>query len=345
MARLKRYVRGLVASIIASGSGLIAYAQTANSANSANSRTGGIVDSTSSASSEAALFGIWQLTDLWIFFVRLIIAIWVVILLLLVSRFFSRFVSKRIRANSIWDDEYTRKVSGLIGEIIFYTLTIFSFLIGFMIIQVDFGWILWGISFGIWFAFKDILGNLIAGILVLTNKEFRLWDIIEVDYTDKTYFGRIEEITIRYTVIRTLDLRKVIVPNLAMVMNPVRTFDGEELVRLETKVTIHYETPVQWWLDTIKSAVNSLEFVKEKDSTKVMMEAMWDHGLEIKIYFYIDPTAGKLMAVAKAEVNDAIYASFVQEGIVIPYPHSTITVDHNDKNLIGTMLYVDKEKN
>jgi len=28
---------------------------------------------------------------------------------------------------------------------------------------------------------------------------------------------------------------------------------------------------------------------------------------------------------------------------VIPYPHSTITVDHNDKNLIGTMLYVDKE--
>gem|GEM_PF-6363303 len=82
------------------------------------------------------------LKDLWLFFVRLMIAIAIVIILLLISRFFSRFISRRIRANSIGDDEYTRKVSGLIGEIIFYTLTIFSFLIGFMIIQVDFGWIL-----------------------------------------------------------------------------------------------------------------------------------------------------------------------------------------------------------
>jgi len=337
MHHIPKFVRWTILTLIWWFGTVFVYAQNTQNNNP------NIVDSTSNAWGEAALFGIWKLADLWLFFVRLIIAIAVVILLLLISRFFSRFVSKRIRANSIWDDEYTRKVSGLIGEIIFYTLTIFSFLIWFMIIQVDFGWILWGISFGIWFAFKDILGNLIAGILVLTNKEFRLGDIIEVDYMSHTYFGRIEEITIRYTVIRTLDLRKVIVPNLAMVMNPVRTFDGEELVRLETKVTIHYETPVERWLDIIKQAVNSLEFVREKDSTKVMMEAMGDHWLEIKIYFYIDPTAGKLMAIAKAEVNDAIYAAFVKEWIVIPYPHSTITVDHNDKNLIGTMLYVDKE--
>ena len=126
-------------------------------------------------------------------------------------------------------------------------------------------------------------------------------------------------------------------------MNPVRTYDGEELVRLETGVTIHYETPVERWLEKIKEAVNSLDFVKEKDSTKVMLKAMGDHGLEIKIFFYIDPTEGKLIPVATGEVNDAIYAAFIKEGIVIPYPHSTITVDHNDKNLIGTMLYVDKK--
>lgn len=335
---ITKLFRWTIWSVLMFGSEVFAQNQNTNN-------NGSVLDTTRDAWWEAALFGIWKLTDLWIFFIRLVIAIIVVILLLFVSRFFSRFVSKRIRANSIWDDEYTRKVSGLIGEIIFYTLTIFSFLIWFMIIQVDFGWILWGISFGIWFAFKDILGNLIAGILVLTNKEFKLGDIIEVDYESNTYFWRIEEITIRYTVIRTFDLRKVIIPNLSMVMNPVRTYDGEELVRLETSLTIHYETPVQQWLDIIKDAVNSLDFVKEKDSTKVMLKAMGDHGLEIRVFFYIDPTAGKLIPVAQWEVNDAIYASFIDQGIVIPYPHSTITVDHNDKNLIGTMLYVDKEKN
>jgi len=79
---------------------------------------------------------------------------------------------------------------------------------------------------------------------VLTNKEFRLGDIIEVDYDQNTYFGRIEEITIRYTVIRMFDLRKVIIPNIDMVMNPVRTYDGEDLVRLETSFTVHYSTDV-----------------------------------------------------------------------------------------------------
>ncbi len=306
---------------------------------------GGIISDTTDAGTESWLAWFFKFGDLWIFFVRLMVAIVVVILLWILSKFFSSFVRKRIRANSIWDDEYTRKVSGLIGEVIFYTLMIFSVLIGFMIIQVDFGWILWWISFGIWFAFKDILGNLLAGILVLTNKEYRLWDIIEVDFEwSKTYFGRIEEITIRYTVIRTFDLRKVIVPNLSMVMNPVRTYDGEELVRLETSLTIHYETKVERWLEQIKLAVNWLDFVKEKESTKVMLKAMGDHGLEIRIFFYIDPTEGKLIPVAQSEVNDAIYAVFIKEGIVIPYPHSTITVDHNDKNLLGTALWVNRHK-
>ncbi len=297
----------------------------------------------SSWESWGTIFGLWAIRDLRSFIIKLWIAIIVTAVLFLLSSYFSKFVAKRIRSNSIGDDEYTRKVSGLIGEIIFYTLIIFSFLIGFMIIEVDFARVLWGISFGIGFAFKDILWNLISGILVLTNKEFRLGDIIEVDYQDKTYFWRIEEITIRYTVIRTFDLRKVIVPNLDMVMKPVRTYDGEELVRLETQLTIHYQTKVERGLWVIRDAVNSLGFVKEKESTKVMLEQMGDHGLEIRVYFYIDPTAGKLIPVAKSEVNDAIYAAFNKESIVIPYPHSTITVDHNDKNLIGTMLYVDKE--
>lgn len=306
---------------------------------------GWIVSDTTAAGTESWLAGLFKFGDLWIFFIRLLVAIVVVILLWVLSKIFSSFVRKRIRANSIWDDEYTRKVSWLIGEVIFYTLIIFSVLIGFMIIQVDFWRILWWISFGIWFAFKDILWNLLAGILVLTNKEYRLWDIIEVDFEwEKTYFGRIEEITIRYTVIRTFDLRKVIVPNLSMVMNPVRTYDGEELVRLETSLTIHYETKVERWLDKIKSAVNSLKFIKEKDSTKVMLKAMGNHGLEIRVFFYIDPTEGKLIPVAQSEVNDAIYDMFRKEGIVIPYPHSTITVDHNDKNLLGSALWLSKHK-
>jgi small-conductance mechanosensitive channel len=52
------------------------------------------------------------------------------------------------------------------------------------------------------------------------------------------------------------------------------------------------------------------------------------------IFFYVDPSGGMLIPVVLSEVNEAIFASFTQANIVIPYPHTAITVDHNDKNLL-----------
>jgi small conductance mechanosensitive channel len=94
-----------------------------------------------------------------------------------------------------------------------------------------------------------------AGIMVLTNKEFKLGDIIVIE-DDQEYFGRVEEITIRYTVIRTFDLRKVIIPNLTLITKPVRTYDSEEIIRLETIFTVHYGTDLYQATKIIVAAVN-----------------------------------------------------------------------------------------
>ncbi len=73
---------------------------------------------------------------------------------------------------------------------------------------------------------------MIAGLLVLTTKEYKIGDLIEFqDANNNNYFGRIEEITIRYSVIRTLDLRRVVIPNLDLITRPVKTFDSEETIR------------------------------------------------------------------------------------------------------------------
>lgn len=95
-----------------------------------------------------------------------------------------------------------------------------------------------------------------AGIMVLTNNDYKLGDIIVVDDGDNEYFGRIEEITIRYTVIRTFELRKVIVPNLTMITKPVKTYDAEEVIRLDFTFTIHFDSPMPESLQIIKDAIN-----------------------------------------------------------------------------------------
>jgi len=164
-----------------------------------------------------------------------------------------------------------------------------------------------------------------------------------VDDEKKDYFGRIEEITIRYTVIRTFDLRKVIIPNLTLVTKPVRTYDSEDLVRLETNFTVHYWTHLQDVQKLIIECVNKLWIVKEKQSTRVNIQKFWRNWVELQIFFYFDPASGVIIPTAMSEVHTAIMDMFKDNGIVIPYPHRTLTVDHNDKNLLGSMLYVAQE--
>ncbi len=267
----------------------------------------------------------------------------IVALLIVLSKLFAKFVTGRLKSNSIVDDEYTAKISWLVWEIIFYTLLVLSILIWFTILWVDFWWIMWWISFWIWFAFKEILGNLLSWILVLTNKEFKLWDVIVIDDDHNEYFGRIEEITIRYTVVRWFDLRKIIIPNLSLVTKPVRTYDSEEIVRLDLSFTIHYNSDLSHASEVIKQAVNSVSFVQEKDSTRVLSVNFWENGVEMLVYFYMDPKWWLLINSAKSQVYQAIIQALRNEKITIPYPHTTITVDYNDKNLLWSMIYVAKE--
>ena len=289
------------------------------------------------------LDGVWSFWWFFSFFGDLLVAILVVWVFVVIARRVASFVAARIKSNSIVDDEYTWKVSALIWEIIFYTLLVFALLIWFTIVWIDFGRIMWWISFWIWFAFKDILWNLMAWVLLLTNKEFKLWDVVVVDDNPNEYFGRIEEITIRYTVIRTFDLRKVIVPNLTMVTQPVRTYDSEDVVRLDTLITVHYWTDIPQAIEMIKEAVNSVEFVKEHDNTYVTVEQFAWSGIDLRVYFYFDPKGWINLPRALSQIHTAVFAMFNEQWIVIPYPHTTLTVDYNDKNLLSSMIYVAQE--
>lgn len=72
----------------------------------------------------------------------MLLALVVVAILVVISKVIARFVTRRIQAHSIADDEYTQKMSLLIGNIVYYVLLIFSLLIGFEVLGFDFALIL-----------------------------------------------------------------------------------------------------------------------------------------------------------------------------------------------------------
>jgi len=275
------------------------------------------------------------------FILKLILAIIVVIFLVIISKIIASSIKKKVIKNSLSDDDYVDKIANLVWDIVFYTLLIFDIFIGFEILWFDL-WILLGwLSFWIWLAFKEILWNMIAGILILTTKDYALWDLIKIDW-NPSYMWFIEEITIRYTIIREFNNQKVIIPNLTFITSPIKPITTEEFIRLETVVSVHYDTDLDLARKIIINAISKLNHIVNKWDTDVIVDSFADSGINLKIWFYIDPNDDIWPAKAISLVNNAVNKALKENNIVIPYPHTTVTVDKNDQNLLKTILFMKK---
>jgi len=257
--------------------------------------------------------------------IKIIWAIAAFVLMMIVAGIIARLVKRSILKHSEWkNSEHAQKIANLIRNLVYYILLGFWVFISFEVLGFDVWLLLWWVSFGIWLAFKEILGNMIAGIMILYTKEFRMWDIVEVK-AEETYLWRIEEITVRYTIIRTLDLRQVVIPNLKMISVPIKTFSAEDIVKLNTTIWIHYDSDVEKAIQVIVNAINQIDFIKEKENTIVFVSNFWDSAIDLKCIFFFDPNSGIIADYAIWYVNEIMNNALKQNDIKIPYPHTTIT--------------------
>lgn len=162
--------------------------------------------------------------------------------------------------------------------------------------------------------------------MILYTKEFKLGDIIEIS-ADQVYFGRIEEITVRYTIIRTIDLRQVVIPNTTLISVPIKTFSSEPLIKLMIPFWAHYDSDINLVLELIKKTVNSFDFVKDKDNTKAFLSDYLDSSIEFKAFISIDPNCGILPEMIKGYVYEKINDEFAKNNINIPYNMTTLTFE------------------
>lgn len=170
---------------------------------------------------------------------------------------------------------------------------------------------------------------MIAGIMILYTKEFKLGDIVEIN-ADQVYLGRIEEITIRYTIIRTLDLRQVVLPNMTLISVPIKTFSAEPLVKLNAVFGVDYSSDIAKVIEIVVNAVNSFDFVKEKAATKAFVSNFAASYIEIKVFFSFDPNCGLLTDFAIGYINEKMNDEFVKNSINVPYNTITLMFDKEE---------------
>jgi len=187
---------------------------------------------------------------------------------------------------------------------------------------------------GLGFGLQKIASNYISGFIILLDRSVKLGDQITVD----KYTGIVSQIRTRYTVVRNGD-GETLVPNEQLVAQSVQnhSFSGTN-VRVATRVQADYAADPEMVIQLLQDCVRGLPRVLEQPAPAAFLVAFADSGIEYEAAVYIaDPQNGKLGV--QSAMNRAIWRTFSENGISIPYPQRELRVlGTNQAAVAGTAL-------
>lgn len=184
-------------------------------------------------------------------------------------------VKARIQANSLQEDVYSRKIANLAGSMLYILLMIFNILAVFQVIGFDTALIMGGISISLGFAMETTIGNMIAGVMIMTNQKVRIGDLVQF-LGSINMVGTIEEINVRYTVIRTFDKRRTIIPNSVIASTPIKTLKTETLIRADAKLRLPRHIDIAQVKSLLIQTINSIDGVLHQEYTNFLVSGFDD---------------------------------------------------------------------
>jgi small conductance mechanosensitive channel len=170
------------------------------------------------------------------------------------------------------------------------------------------------------FAFRDILQNFLAGILLLLHEPFRIEDEIRVE----DFEGNVEAIETRATVIRTFDDRRIVIPNSDLFTKAVTVNTAYEQRRSEYIIGIGYGDDVDSARRLILEAVRSVEGVVEDPAPEALTVDLAESDVKIRLLYWTQPPRWTNLIRVQDSVIRAIKKRLSENGIDLPYPTTQV---------------------
>ena len=192
-----------------------------------------------------------------------------------------------------------------LGVLVALVIIIPSFQIG-QIVQ------LLGISsVAVGFAFRDVLQNFLAGILILFNQPFRIGDQIVVG----GFEGTVESIETRATYIRTYDGRRVVIPNSTLFNGSVTVNTAYSARRLEYDLHLDDVDDVGRMKARILDALRRTEGVLNDPPPDVLATDVTAKGATMRIRWWVKPPRRSDIAISQDAALAAIRRSLAESGM------------------------------
>jgi len=175
-------------------------------------------------------------------------------------------------------------------------------------------------GFPIGFAFRDVLQNLLAGILILLPRPFVIGDQIRA----VAHEGTVEDVWVRATVLRTYDNQRVLIPNATLFVDKITVITAREKRSLAFPLTNGNSEDIRKARRVVVEALRDTDGVLADPPPEALVTGLGAAGVDMTARLWIDPVRRRdtvdALNHAIAKRKEALTAA----GIDLPYPTSQV---------------------
>lgn len=261
-----------------------------------------------------------------------------ILIAFLINRFFRRLIKKSTEEmkNDPTNYLFLRHIVTVLIYIIGFSIAIYSvpdlrtlassLLAGAGILAVAVG-----------FASQHALSNIISGIFIVIFKPFRVNDRLRV----RTLDGIVEDITLRHTVIRDFENKRILIPNAVISDEVIINSDfAEDKICKWIEVGISFDSDIDKAKEIMRSeamhhplaidARTPEQIAAGTPMITVRVLGLGESSVNLRAWVWTKDSPDGF--VLSCDLYESIKKRFDREGIEIPFPHRTLFHKNNWTN-------------
>jgi small conductance mechanosensitive channel len=231
----------------------------------------------------------------------------------MISRWVARILNEGLEKNNI--EPPIRLLLVRVARLVILLLTL---IIALDKLQVEITPLLTGLGvagLGVGLALQGVLGNLMAGLVIIFTKPFRVGEYIEIHGEE----GKVVQIELLATMLTHADKSRVVIPNRKILGEILHNYGKIRQICLT--VGIGYATDIPLALRVAKEILAANPRVLKEHSPNVGISALGDSAINLTIAPWV---AVDDYGPAQAELYQALVEAFRAQHIEVPFPQREI---------------------
>ena len=194
-----------------------------------------------------------------------------------------------------------------------------------------------GIALG--FAFRNIVENYLAGILLSMRNPFSTGDAVEID----GFQGKVVRLTSRDTVLMTFDGNHLRIPNSKIITSVLKNFSRNPLRRYDFAIGVSNELDLVAVHNLGMEILRSLNSVLESPGPNIIIEALGDSTVNMRFFAWIDQRESDF-GKSKSEAIRLVKDAFDQAHFDMPEPTYRVNLQERGSTPIPTPTIIKPQK-